>query len=96
MTKEERKLWYVFLKKLPYTFNRQKVIGEYIVDFYSAAAEIAIEIDGSQHYSEHGKTDDAARDAFLKARGIKVIRYSNRDINQNFRAVCEDIMKYFK
>ena len=47
MTKEERHLWYDFLKKLPITIQRQKVIGQYIVDFYCASAKLVIEIDGS-------------------------------------------------
>jgi very-short-patch-repair endonuclease len=54
MTKEERKLWYQFLKKLPLTVHRQKIINNYIVDFYCAQAKIVIELDGSQHYEEKG------------------------------------------
>ena len=91
MTNEERKLWYECLKKLPITVNRQKVMGHYILDFYCAKAKIAIELDGSQHYEELGKAKDAERDNYLKARGIQVLRYSNRDINQKFNAVCADV-----
>ena len=91
MTKEERHLWYDFLKTLPITVNRQKVIGNYIVDFYIASVKLVIEIDGSQHYMDKGKETDEKRDAFLKELNIKVLRYSNRDINQNFRGVCENI-----
>ncbi len=69
MTKEERHLWYDFLKKLPVTINRQKVIGNYILDFYCAKSKIAIELDGSQHYSEEGKEYDAKRDSFLASKG---------------------------
>lgn len=94
MTKEERKLWYECLKKLPVTVNRQKVMGHYILDFYCAKAKIAIELDGSQHYEEAGKAKDTARDEYLKGRGIKVLRYSNRSINQEFRLVCEDVYKH--
>lgn len=61
MTKEERHLWYNFLKELPITINRQKVIGNYIVDFYCADAKVVIELDGSQHFEEHGKEYDAKR-----------------------------------
>ncbi len=93
MTKEERHLWYDFLKTLPITVNRQKVIGNYIVDFYIASAKIVIELDGSQHYEEKGVENDAKRDAFLNGLGIKVLRYSNLDINQRFESVCEDILK---
>ena len=92
MTKEERRLWYDFLKDLHVTVNRQKVIGSYIVDFYCAEAGLVIEIDGSQHYDAEGKAADAVRDEYLKAQGLKVLRYSNADINLRFRAVCEDIL----
>ena len=91
MTKEERTLWYDCLKKLPVTVNRQKVFGKYILDFYCASAKIAIEIDGSQHYEEDGQAKDKERDTYLNERGITVLRYSNRDVNQQFRTVCEDI-----
>ena len=92
MTKEERHLWYDFFKALPMTVNRQKVIGNYIVDFYIATAKIVIELDGSQHYDVQGVESDAKRDEFLNSLGIKVLRYSNLDINQRFDSVCQDIL----
>ena len=92
MTKEERYLWYDFLKTLPITVNRQKVIGNYIVDFYIATEKLVIELDGSQHYEEKGVENDTKRDAFLNGLGIKVLRYSNLDVNQRFESVCEDIL----
>ena len=94
MTAEEKKLWYQFLKKMPYTFHRQKVIGSYIVDFYCAKAQLVIELDGTQHYETDGQKADAERDAFLSAQGLRVLRYSNRQINQEFSRVCEDILQY--
>ena len=94
MTKEERTLWYDCLKHLPITINRQKVIGKYILDFYCASAKIAIELDGSQHYEDDGRAQDEKRDKYLNERGITVLRYSNRDVNLRFRAVCEDIEKH--
>ena len=94
MTKEERHLWYDFLKTLPITVNRQKVIGNYIVDFYIATAKLVIEVDGSQHYEEKGVENDAKRDVFLNGLGIKVLRYSNLDVNQRFEGVCEDILNH--
>ena len=92
MTKEERHLWYDFLKTLPITVNRQKVIGKYIVDFYIATSKIVIELDGSQHYEDCGTENDVKRDDFLNSLGIKVLRYYNLDINQRFESVCQDIL----
>ena len=94
MTKEERHLWYDFLKTLPITVNSQKVIGTYIVDFYVASSKIVIELDGSQHYEDSGIENDAKRDDFLNSLGIKVLRYSNSDINQRFESVCLDILNH--
>jgi len=96
MTKEERHLWYDFLKMLPIVVHRQKVIEKYIVDFYVASAKVVIELDGSQHYELVGKQADAARDAYLNSLGITVLRYSNADINLRFSSVCEDIWNRLK
>ena len=93
MTKEERRLWYDFLKQLPLTVNRQKVIGHYIVDFYCASAKLVIELDGSQHYEDEGAADDRERDLALNRLGITVVRYSNNDINQKFEGVCADLLR---
>ena len=96
MTKEERHLWYDFLKTLPTMVHRQKVIGRYIVDFYVASAKVVIELDGSQHYDLVGQQEDEMRDAYLNALGITVLRYSNADINLRFASVCEDIWNRLK
>ena len=92
MTKEERHLWYDFLKKLPITVNRQKKIGRYIVDFYCAQAKLIIELDGSQHYESDGQAADQQRDADLQKLGLTVLRYSNTDVNRYFDSVCNDIL----
>ena len=94
MTKEERHLWYDFLKQLPVTVHRQKTIGNYIVDFYIATHQIVIELDGSQHYETKHHIEDLQRDAYLKDAGFTVLRYSNGDINLRFRDVCEDILRH--
>ena len=94
MTKEERHLWYDFLKKLPVTVNRQKVFGNYIADFYIAKANLIIELDGSQHYSEKGETSDRKRDLYFSDLGINVLRYTNLEIQRNFKNVCEDIQRH--
>ena len=94
MTRHERHLWYDFLKQLPTTVHRQKVIGSYIVDFYIAEKKLVIELDGSQHYDLPGKQADGIRDQVLHESGLTVLRYANSDIDQNFRGVCEDILSH--
>ena len=91
MTKEERRLWYNFLRTYPVKFSRQKVLGKYIADFYCAKAKIIIELDGSQHYDEDGEKKDKERTEFLMRYGIRVIRIPNNEVNCNFRGVCEYI-----
>ena len=91
MTPEERHLWYDFLKTYPIRFNRQKIIGKYIVDFYSAKAKLIIELDGSQHYEDSGIKRDTERTNFLEQYGFNIIRIPNNEIKQNFRGVFEYI-----
>ena len=93
MTPEERHLWYDFLKPRGIPARRQKILGPYVVDFYIAEAKTVIELDGSQHYGEKGLREDALRDRYLQAHGIRVLRYSNADVRRNFSAVCEDILR---
>ena len=96
MTKEERHLWYDFLRTYPVRFSRQKVLGKYIVDFYSAEAGLVIELDGSGHYTEEGKCYDRERSAFLEEYGLTIVRIPNTEIHNNFRGVCEYIDRCVK
>ena len=91
MTKEERRLWYDFLRQHPAHFRRQKVLGNYIADFYSANAKLVIELDGSQHYEPDAAQKDSERTAFIETYGLRVIRIPNNEINNNFRGVCDYI-----
>ena len=91
MTKEERHLWYDFLRTYPVRFSRQKVLGKYIADFYCAEAGLVIELDGSQHYENINIEKDAKRTAFWGSYGLRVIRIPNNEITRNFRGVCEYI-----
>ena len=91
MTKEERHLWYDFLRAYPVRFSRQKVLGKYIADFYSAEAKLVIELDGSQHYEDVNTEKDAERTEFLEEYGLTVIRIPNNEVMRNFRGVCEYI-----
>ena len=91
MTKEERRLWYEYLRSYPYRFRRQVTFGKYILDFYCAAAKLAVELDGSQHFEAEGQRYDAKRDAFFEENGICVLRFSNTDGLRNLRGVCQKI-----
>lgn len=91
MTKEERRLWYDFLRGHSVRFIRQKIIGNYIVDFYCAKANLVIELDGSQHYDDIGVSKDEQRTKYLEDQGLKVVRIPNNEIHSNFRGVCEFI-----
>lgn len=90
-TRQENHLWYDFLSKYEIRFQRQKAIDNFIADFYCHKAKLVIEIDGSQHYTADGKNKDEFRTEILKGYDLKVIRFTNRMINENFRGVCEYI-----
>ena len=91
MTKEERHLWYDFLKTYPVQFRRQSPIGTYIVDFYCFKAKLVVELDGSQHCEPTEMEYDRRRTAFLEEEGLYVLRISNLDVMRNFAGVCENI-----
>ena len=91
MTPQERDLWYQYLRHHPFKFNRQKVLGKYIADFYCASAKLVIELDGSQHYDEKGMEADRERTQFLMQYGIRVLRIPNNAVSQNLRGVCDYI-----
>ena len=91
MTKHERKLWYDFLSNYPVRFQRQKTIGNYIVDFYCAKAALIIEVDGSGHYTDEGIARDDDRTKSLESMGLNIIRITNLEISSNFSKVCQMI-----
>ena len=91
MTKEERHLWYDFLRDLPVMVHRQKAIGSYIVDFYIAQAKLVIELDGTQHYDPKKMQADKKRDAYLQSIGLSILRIPNNQVKENFRGVCQEI-----
>ena len=97
MTKEEKQLWYDFLRDYPIKFMRQKPLGPYIADFYCAKAKLVVELDGSQHFSDEIFEKDAERTEFLgKEFGIKVVRFSNMEVVQKFDGVCSHIDELVK
>ena len=91
MTKEERHLWYDFLKTYPVQFKRQYSLGVYIVDFYCYKAKLIVELDGSQHCEPKAMEYDRIRTDYLQKQGFLVLRFSNSDVMTQFRAVCETI-----
>ena len=91
MTQWERKLWYNFLRGYPIRFQRQKAIGNYIVDFYCAKAKLVIELDGGGHYTAEQEEKDKLRAQDLECMNLTVLRVCNLDIDRNFNGVCEYI-----
>ena len=91
MTPWERKLWYLFLRGYSPRFQRQKMIGDYIVDFYCAKARIVLELDGGGHYEPEQTEHDKRRTEVLESQKLRVVRICNRDIDERFREVCEMI-----
>ena len=90
-TKQERHLWYDFLREYTPPFRRQVTIERYIVDFYCAAVKLAVELDGSQHYEESNIEYDRKRTEVLSKYGISVLRIDNIDVDRNFESMCNHI-----
>ena len=93
MTKQEKHLWYDFLRNFKYLFNRQKVIGRYIVDFYCHSARLVVEIDGGQHFEDSNLQKDNVRTGVLESYGLNILRFTNNEVDQNFYEVCMAIQE---
>jgi len=87
-TPAERKLWYEFLRDLPYKFTRQKPLGQYVADFYCSRQGLVIELDGDSHYTDRARRYDEARTAALRVQGIRVMRFTNSEVLEDFEGVC--------
>lgn len=96
MTKEEKHLWYDFLKYYPVRFLKQKVIDNYIVDFYCSKARLIIEVDGIHHYEEKHIEKDKIRTERIESRNLYLIRIPNSYLNKQFEDTCEYIDKTVK
>jgi len=72
-------------------FTRQKILGNYIVDFYCPQAKLVIELDGGQHYTRDGKAKDRDRDNYLNEQDLQVLRISDRDVMKNIDGVVTRI-----
>ena len=95
MTDAEKLLWSKLRAKQlkGVQFYRQKIIGNYIVDFYCPKSKLVIELDGGQHYSEDGKEKDRIRDAYMSGLGLTVLRFSDRDVLEKIDVVLEVIWR---
>ncbi len=91
MTVAEKKLWYSFLKDFSFRVLRQKPINNFIVDFYCAKLQLVIEVDGDSHYTNEVKDYDEERTQILEGYGLKVIRFSNDQVLNEFDGVCQRI-----
>ena len=91
MTRQEKHLWYDFLKDYPIKIYKQRVIDNFIVDFYCHKAAIVIEVDGFQHRTYEGMLYDEKRTEFLEKYNLQVVRFSNEDIDNRFDMVCKNI-----
>ncbi|MFN8674253.1 MAG: endonuclease domain-containing protein [Candidatus Sericytochromatia bacterium] len=94
MTEAEKKLWTKIRKKQinGFLFLRQKIIGNYIADFYCHELKVVIEVDGSQHYTEEGMGKDKIREDYMKGLGIRTLRFSNSEVLNNIEGVVDKIL----
>ncbi|MCL2562974.1 MAG: endonuclease domain-containing protein [Oscillospiraceae bacterium] len=90
-TKQENRLWYDFLRKRRPPFYRQRIIGNYIVDFYCPKAKLVIELDGAQHYEDEAMEYDMLRTEYLNSCGLSVLRFSNKEVDACFEGVCQSV-----
>ena len=90
-TRQEEHLWYDYLRRYPIRFQRQKVISSYIADFYCHSAKLIVELDGDQHGEVEKRQYEAIRTAELERMGIKILRFSNSEVNNAFAVICMQI-----
>ena len=90
-TPAEKKLWFEFLRDLPQKFTRQKPLGRYVADFYSSRHRLVIELDGDSHFTDEAERYDERRTVALADAGIRVLRFTNNDVLENFEGVCVTI-----
>lgn len=93
-TPEERRVWYDYLNKVTPRFHRQRVIGNYIADFYCPKLRVIIEIDGYQHYYEENREYDKKRTVYLESIGFVILRFDNTQIHKDFESVKFEIKEF--
>lgn len=86
-TTAERLFWELVRNRqfAGFKFRRQHPIGPYTVDFYCAALRVVVELDGAAHRGR--KAEDAYRQEWLERRGFRVIRFTNRQVEEETRSV---------
>lgn len=93
-TPAEKQFWNI-LRKMPFyrtaRFNRQKPLGEYIVDFYCHEYRLVIEIDGDSHAQDGAKIKDKKRTEFLESKGLQVIRFTNQEVLHRIDGVIQTL-----
>jgi len=95
-TRQENHLWYDFLRTFKPRFTRQRIVGNYILDFFCPQIMLAVELDGSQHLAAEVMAYDKTRTEYLNALGIQVLRFTNFEIDKNFNGVREGINEIVK
>lgn len=91
MTPAEKKLWFEYLRNHERRFARQKSLNNFIADFYCSSAKLVIEVDGDSHFSEQAQAYDRERTSILEAYGLRVLRFTNQEVMQNFGSVTKSI-----
>ncbi len=92
-TDAERLLWRLLRGRqlLGAKFRRQDLVGSYILDFYCVEQRLAVELDGGQHFTAEGQAHDERRSRYLVTRGLRVLRFSNRELFEEIEGVVEKI-----
>jgi very-short-patch-repair endonuclease len=94
MTEAEARLWYHLRRHElgGYKFRRQHPFGPFILDFYCAAANLVIEVDGGQHFQEPNLINDEERSGYLKDQGLRIVRFTNTEVLLETESVLEVIL----
>lgn len=88
MPMSEKILWAKLRnQQLGVKFRRQHGIGRYIVDFYCAECALVVELDGDSHYQGNAQAYDKIRDEFMRSLGLRVLRFTNRQVTENLDGV---------
>jgi very-short-patch-repair endonuclease len=91
---EEKLWWYLKDKRLGYKFRRQHSVGGYILDFYCKEKKLVVEIDGEIHRTKENREYDDVRDKFFKELGYKVLRFPNKQVEENVKEVVKIIKNH--